>query len=155
MLFRTLQAYLNEYPFLKYKIPKLGQCKVNLHSNTVGESGYGMAVAKGSMLADELSQAILLLTDAQELVKLNKKWLSDYCLNKDAEGNQKFSLNFFTTPFIFIASFACLCGIGVIVERYAYIYYEKRKKTNDNDDKIPPLPRVNFWTFEDVREGYM
>ena len=116
-----------------------------------------MAVAKGSRLVDELSQGILLLEDKQDLLKLNRKWLSDYCQNKDAEGYQEFSLNFFATPFLFIACSMCLCGIGVIGERYAYSYLEKRRKEKgDKDDTItrPPLSG-NVLNFQDIREGYM
>uniref|UniRef100_A0A7M5VEH9 Uncharacterized protein n=2 Tax=Clytia hemisphaerica TaxID=252671 RepID=A0A7M5VEH9_9CNID len=103
-----LQAYLNEYTFLNYMIPKLGQCKVVLHSNTVGESGYGMAVGKNSYLKHVLSQAILILSEKKELAKLEQRWLSNVCKTDEIDANEKFSLNFFATPFMFIALFACL-----------------------------------------------
>ena len=118
-----------------------------------------MAVGKDSYLKHVLSQAILTLSEKKELAKLEQRWLSNVCKTDDIEANEKFSLNFFATPFMFIGLFACLCGLGVFAERYADGFFVKKKLEKEKNKKERENENMGYlntsaWTFNDVREGY-
>lgn len=146
---------MNERPFLNHLLPKIGQCKVTIHSNTIGESGYGMAVAKDSYLKHILSQAILHLSEHKVLLQLEEKWLSDVC-KSDAETIERITLHFFATPLLFIALAVCLCGVGTYVERYIDRFFVSKKIQDANENELKRIRRLStIWSFNDYREGYI
>ena len=133
----------------------MGQCKVTIHPNTIGESGYGMAVPKKSYLKPLLSQAILTLSERRVLLELEEKWLSDVC-KTDLEGNEQITLHFFATPLLVIAIFACLCGAGVCVERYVDRFLQSKKVEQTIEAEMKRTRRIStFWDCDDFREGYV
>ena len=146
---------MNERPFINHLLPKIGQCKVTIHSNTIGESGYGIAVAKNSYLKHSLSQAILFLSERKLLLQLEEKWLSDVC-KSDIETVEHITLHFFATPLLFIALVVCLCGAGVYVERYADRFFVTKKIQDAKENEMKRTRRLStIWSFNEYREGYV
>ena len=127
-----------------------------MHSNTVGESGYGLAVLKNSYLKHLLSQAILDLSEQKILVQLEEKWLSNTCKSDKGNTHEMISLQFFATPFLLVALAACLCGAGTYVERYADSFFLSKRIHSEGEREKKKIRRLStVWNFQDVREGYM
>ena len=76
---RQLQAFVHEYPFLRYYISKQRDCKLQLVGAPVAQASFGVAVRKGSSWKYRLSQSILKYKEGNKLTKLEAKWLTGAC----------------------------------------------------------------------------
>lgn len=125
---RELQAYLNEYPFLEYYIAKNSNCELELHENPIGQSPFGIAVAKGSPLRNIISEALLYLQEHGAFHILQTKWLSSKCEDGTINQHSQFSLEFFGTPFLMLTGVIIVTFIILLLEVLYWKFRKKRKQ---------------------------
>lgn len=133
-----LQAYLNEYPFLKYFIAQLSNCELEIHENSIGQASYGIAVAKDSFIRFDLSRGILYLQEEGILLDLEKKWLSNKCGELPLQN--EFSLVFFTMPLLMLVGAIVLALFILLGEILVSKYVRRFKKSHRISGS------VNSWT---------
>ncbi|KAJ1700437.1 hypothetical protein LUZ63_000216 [Rhynchospora breviuscula] len=119
-------AIVHEIPYIKLFLAK--NCKSYTMVGPIYKTaGFGFAFPKGSPLVPDISRAILNITDGDDIIQLENKWIGDEkCLNNGGITVESNSLNFLTFWGLFLITGAvstiCLLIFAVIS------FYKKWKK---------------------------
>lgn len=82
LFFRELQAFIHEYPFLLYFLSKQSECVLKITGEPLGQSGFGIAMQKGSIWNDRFSYEILALKESRVLDEVDARWLARTCFEQ-------------------------------------------------------------------------
>ncbi|KAL8088077.1 hypothetical protein AgCh_038007 [Apium graveolens] len=151
-------AIVDELPYIR-----LFLSNTNCEFRTVGEeftrSGWGFAFQRDSPLAEDLSTAILQLSENGELQRIHDKWLSKNMCSEST--NQvditRLSLTSFWGLFL-ICGTSCFVALVVF---FCRVYCQYRKFTPENDEEDPepgrsanrlPSRATSFKDFVDKKE---
>ena len=123
-------------------------CTLKLTPASAGQTLYGIAVKKGSILKDLLSQAIIKSQDDGDLNELKSKWMKT--CSESVPDHQEFSLVFFATPLLLLACFIGFSAVMLLVEILVAKCFQKKRKIlhiSGNMEMKPPTWQ-NFHNFE-------
>ncbi|KAJ3702206.1 hypothetical protein LUZ61_005911 [Rhynchospora tenuis] len=126
----TITAAYLEVPYLRVFLSENDNYTVNGETQMLG--GFGFVLPKGSLLASDMSEAILMLGENGTLRQLEKKWflvpLSNYAAPDD-DSNQSLGLSNYT--YMFVIS-SCLAFLTVLTR------YKDMCRRNTGDQALPP-----------------
>ncbi|CAN0860710.1 Glutamate receptor 2.7 [Linum grandiflorum] len=117
-------AALNEVPYMKLFLAK--HCsKYTMIDLPYKSDGFGFVFPKGSPLVDDISRAVLNVTDGDGMSEINQKWLDlegrcpDYSTASDSSKSEKLGLNSFWSLFL-IAGVAALSALIIFAAMFFY-----------------------------------
>lgn len=83
LLFREFQVYIDDRPYLEHLVSARLNCSLRVVDNSLGMSGYALALRKNSKWTKPFSLSILKLNDDNILRDLWAKWLKRKCIDKE------------------------------------------------------------------------
>ncbi|KAJ3702180.1 hypothetical protein LUZ61_005885 [Rhynchospora tenuis] len=120
----TITAAYLEVPYLRVFLSQNDNYTVNGETQMLG--GFGFVLPKGSLLASDMSEAILKLGENGTLRQLEKKWfpvsLSNY-VTTDEDNNQSLGLSNYT--YMFVIS-SCLAFLTILHRFFEALYPDTR-----------------------------
>ena len=125
-LFRTLDAFFDEYPFLQYNARKYSGCLLKVHKTSIRKSYYAIVVRKNSELTDMISDAIFDLHQQGVLHDLQAQWFSSTCTSK-SHGKIQRTLKSFGYEILLLAASVVLSFIILLLELCLHKFLKKGK----------------------------
>ncbi|CAN1156532.1 Glutamate receptor 3.2 [Linum perenne] len=116
----TVDAIVEENPYINLFLAN--HCKFSIRGNEFTKSSWGFAFRKDSPIAEDMSTAILGLSENGELERIGKKWLSKKlrCPQVEGESSNQLELESFMGLFL-------VCGIVCFVALLVYLCSTIRK----------------------------
>ena len=125
-IFRELQAIIHDYFIAYHNIAKDTKCRFKFVGESIKDGGSGLAVQKGSKLANQISALILKYQDQEFFLQLQRKWMENKCVETSTKTSSATSNNnvvdrigkeYFGGVFIALCG-ATLISIGILVAEY-------------------------------------
>lgn len=107
---REFQVYIDDRPYLEHLVSSRLNCSLRVVGDSLGTSGYAVALRKNSEWTNPLSLAILKYNENNVLQDLWGKWLKRKCVSKDEFGLVPSGLTIQDLNGLFIA---ILVGVGL------------------------------------------
>ncbi|XP_078150469.1 glutamate receptor 2.7-like [Carex rostrata] len=122
-------AIVHEIPYIKLFLAK--NCKSYTMVGPIYKTaGFGFAFPKGSPLVADISRAILNITDGDEIIQLEKKWIGDSnCPSSGSITEESNSLNFLSFWGLFLITGVVSTTCLLI---YAIMSFCKNRQKNTN-----------------------
>ncbi|KAJ4745076.1 glutamate receptor 2.2 [Rhynchospora pubera] len=129
-------AIVHEIPYIKLFLAK--NCKSYTMVGPIYKTaGFGFAFPKGSPLVLEISRAILNITDGDDIIQLEKKWIGDEtCLNNGGISVESNSLNFLSFWGLFLISGA-ISTICLLIFAIISLFISPSEKNPEEDEGLP------------------
>ncbi|KAJ1700435.1 hypothetical protein LUZ63_000214 [Rhynchospora breviuscula] len=123
-----VSAIVDEIPYIKSFLAK--NCKSYTMVGPINKTaGFGFAFRKGSPLVPDISRAILNITDGEDIIQLEKKWIGDEkCRNNGGITVESNNLNFlsFGGAFLMTGVVSTICLLIFII----ISLHKKRQEKN-------------------------
>ncbi|KAJ4813620.1 Glutamate receptor [Rhynchospora pubera] len=129
-------AIVHEIPYIKLFLAK--NCKSYTMVGPIYKTaGFGFAFPKGSPLVLEISRAILNITDGDDIIQLEKKWIGDEtCLNNGGISVESNSLNFLSFWGLFLISGA-VSTICLLIFAIISLFISPNEINPEEDEGLP------------------
>ncbi|KAJ3704819.1 hypothetical protein LUZ61_008524 [Rhynchospora tenuis] len=143
-------AIVHEIPYIKLFLSK--NCKSYTMVGPIYKTaGFGFAFPKGSPLVPDISRAILNITDGDDILELEKKWIGDEkCLNNGGITVESNSLNFLSFWQLFLISgvVSTICLLIFAIKSFYKKWQRNIQVTSlmirsDEINSIEDLPTIN------------
>ncbi|KAK3753811.1 hypothetical protein QZH41_018461, partial [Actinostola sp. cb2023] len=139
------QVYIDDRPYLEHLVSSRLNCSLRIAGDSLGTSGYAVALTKNSEWTDRLSLAILKYSGNNVLQDLWGKWLKRKCVSKDEFGKAPSGLFIRDLNGLFLA---ILVGVGLgmtaLVIENGLHYVRERKSfsltSSKNVDSVATAP---------------
>ena len=89
--YRSLQAFVSDYPTLENFAAKSGDCSFKIVGKSFFQSGFGLAVRKNSSLTFKISQVLMLYEDYDISRTLKRRWFEGQCSAMNGDENALFA----------------------------------------------------------------
>ena len=124
---RELQAFIDNYLFLKYHASKQRNCELKLVKETVLQASYGVGVRKGSPWKFRIIESILRCHESVQLIQLNAKWDEGPCsiAGNMTENHKNLPLEYFGGVYVLLTVAMLVSSLLLVAEHLYYRYRER------------------------------
>ncbi|KAK6137150.1 hypothetical protein DH2020_029107 [Rehmannia glutinosa] len=133
-------AYFHEIPYIKLFLGKYGS-KYTTAGPTYKANGFGFVFPKGSPLVPDVSRAILNVTESQQMVEIENKWLGDNkikCPDSELYPFKSLGLASFWGLFLIVG----IVGIVAFIIYMIRFLHENRSVIERSDPDSTPWTKI-------------
>ena len=129
---RDLQALIHDYFIAYHNLAKDKECRFKFAGKSIKDGGSGLAVRKGSYLAEQITDLVLRYQDREIFFKLQRKWMVNTCSSSssssfssssgvslgDSDGAKQIGKEYFGGLFVALCSVVLISMLVFALEFY-------------------------------------
>ncbi|KAJ4816509.1 glutamate receptor 2.2 [Rhynchospora pubera] len=138
-------AIFDEIPYLKVFLSQYCENNYAMVGPTYKTDGFGFVFPRGSPLLQDMSRAVLSVTEGEDMTRIEKKWLgkSNECTSSSTSmGSSSLSFRSFAGLFIITGS---VSGLMLLIYIGMFLYREWERLSTLRDDHETPWEIIVAW----------